>query len=218
MGQKVHPVGFRLGVIKKHKALWYAKGKSYKENLIEDLKVRDFIKDRLRFSSISKVDLERSAQNFVVNIHTSRPGIIIGKKGEEIESLKKDIENVNSIQGRLDTAIDKLTDVSTSIKSMLAVHEEKIQRQEQVDDIIFRKIKDRDSEIDEIFRDLQREMDQVEKRLLVEIKALRNDIGGRVGVLEKYRWIILGGFIAIGWILSKNFKFIMQMMSGTGIS
>ena len=136
----------------------------------------------------------------------------------QLESLTKDIENINNIQGRLDTAIDKLTDVSTSIKSMLAVHEEKIQRQEQVDDIIFRKIKDRDSEIDEIFRDLQREMDQVEKRLLVEIKALRNDIGGRVGVLEKYRWIILGGFIAIGWILSKNFKFIMQMMSGTGIS
>ena len=136
----------------------------------------------------------------------------------ELATLKQEIENVNSIQGRLDTAIDKLTDLSTSIKSMLAVHEEKIQRQEQVDDIIFRKIKDRDSEIDEIFRDLQREMDQVEKRLLVEIKALRNDIGGRVGVLEKYRWIILGGFIAIGWILSKNFKFIMQMMSGTGIS
>ena len=87
----------------------------------------------------------------------------------DIESLKKDIENINNIQGRLDTAIDKLTDVSTSIKSMLAVHEEKIQRQEQVDDIIFRKIKDRDSEIDEIFRDLQREMDQVEKRLLNEI-------------------------------------------------
>ena len=135
----------------------------------------------------------------------------------ELATLKQELENVNNIQGRLDTAIDKLTDVSTSIKSMLAVHEEKIQRQEQVDDIIFRKIKDRDSEIDEIFRDLQREMDQVEKRLLVEIKALRNDIGGRVGVLEKYRWIILGGFIAIGWILSKNFKFIMQMMSGTGI-
>ena len=94
MGQKVHPVGFRLGVIKKHNALWYAKGKSYKENLIEDLKVRDFIKNRLRFSSISKVDLERSAQNFVVNIHTSRPGIIIGKKGEEKESLKKAIQKI----------------------------------------------------------------------------------------------------------------------------
>tara|TARA_B100000427_G_scaffold14971_1_gene11798 strand:- start:173 stop:610 length:438 start_codon:yes stop_codon:yes gene_type:complete len=135
----------------------------------------------------------------------------------ELATLKQELENVNSIQGRLDTAIDKLTDVSTSIKSMLAVHEEKIQRQEQVDDIIFRKIKDRDSEIDEVFRDLQREMDQVEKRLLNEIRSLRNDISGRVGVLEKYRWIILGGFLAIGWILSKNFKFIMQMMSGTGI-
>ena len=135
----------------------------------------------------------------------------------QLESLTKDIENINNIQGRLDTAIDKLTDVSTSIKSMLAVHEEKIQRQEQVDDIIFRKLKERDSEVDDIFRDLQREMDQVEKRLLNEIRSLRNDLTGRVGVLEKYRWIILGGFIAVGWILSKNFKFIMSMMSGTGI-
>ena len=135
----------------------------------------------------------------------------------QLAGLKKDIENVSNLNSRLDLAIEKLTDVSTSIKSMLAVHEEKIQRQEQIDDIIFKKLKDRDSEVDEVFRDLQREMDQVEKRLLNEIRSLRNDISGRVGVLEKYRWIILGGFIAIGWILSKNFKFIMQMMSGTGI-
>jgi predicted RNase H-like nuclease (RuvC/YqgF family) len=135
----------------------------------------------------------------------------------ELAKVKQELENVNSIQGRLDTAIDKLTDVSTSIKSMLAVHEEKIQRQEQIDDIIFKKLKERDSEVDEVFRDLQREMDQVEKRLLNEIRSLRNDISGRVGVLEKYRWIILGGFLAIGWILSKNFKFIIQMMSGTAI-
>ena len=136
----------------------------------------------------------------------------------QLESHTKDIENINNIQGRLDTAIDKLTDVSTSIKSMLAVHEEKIQRQEQVDDIIFRKLKERDSEVDDIFRDLQREMDQVEKRLLNEIRSLRNDISGRVGVLERYKWIILGGFFVIGWILSKNFKFIMGMMSGTGLN
>ena len=97
MGQKVHPTGFRLGVIKKHNALWYAKGKSYRENLIEDLKVRNHINDRLRFSSISKVELERSAQNFVVNIHTSRPGIIIGKKGEEIESLKASVQKIVSL-------------------------------------------------------------------------------------------------------------------------
>ena len=97
-------------------------------------------------------------------------------KTVELATLKQELENVNSIQGRLDTAIDKLTDVSTSIKSMLAVHEEKIQRQEQVDEIIFKKLKDRDSEVDEVFIDIQREIDQVEKRLLIEIKSLRNDI------------------------------------------
>ena len=135
----------------------------------------------------------------------------------ELATLKQEIENSKDIQGRLDTAIDKLTDVSTCVKSMLAVHEEKIQRSEQTDEVIFTKLRERQNEIDSGYRDLQREMDQVEKRLLCEIKALRNDIGSRVGVLEKYRWLILGGFIAIGWILSKNFKFIMQMMSGTGI-
>ena len=132
----------------------------------------------------------------------------------ELATIKQELENVNSIQGRLDTAIDKLTDVSTSIKSMLAVHEEKIQRQEQVDEIIFKKLKDRDSEVDEVFRDIQREIDQVEKRLLIEIKSLRNDIGGRVGMLEKYRWIILGGFIALGWVVSKNFMPFIKFMNG----
>src|SRR5210317_2541384 len=130
----------------------------------------------------------------------------------QLETLRKDIENVNSIQGRLDTAIDKLTDVSTSIKSMLAVHEEKIQRQEQVDDVIFNKLKERADEIDNVYRDLQREINQVEKRVLVEIKSLRNDIGGRVGVLEKWRWLIIGGAIVVGWVLSKNFLHIMQMI------
>src|SRR6056300_1112076 len=131
----------------------------------------------------------------------------------QLESLRKDIENVNSINNRLDTAIDKLTDVSTSIKQMLAVHEEKIQRQEQIDDVIFTKLKERADEIDNVYRDLARELDQVEKRLLVEIKSLKNDIGGRVGVLEKWRWLIIGGAIVVGWVLSKNFLHIMQMIS-----
>ena len=135
----------------------------------------------------------------------------------ELATLKQELENSKDIQGRLDTAIDKLTDVSTSIKSMLAVHEEKIQRSEQTDEVIFTKLRERQNEIDSGYRDLQREMDQVEKRLLNEIRSLRNDIGSRVGVLEKYKWIIIGGFFAVGWILSKNFKFIMQMMSGTGL-
>jgi len=124
-----------------------------------------------------------------------------------IESLKKDVENVNNIQGRLDTAIDKLTDVSTSIKSMLAVHEEKIQRQEKIDEVIFDKLKDRADEISEVYRELKRDIETSEKRLLIEIKGLKIDIGGRVGMLERYKWLIMGGAIVLGWILSKNFTY-----------
>ena len=131
----------------------------------------------------------------------------------EIAGLKKDIENVNKLNERLDIAIEKLTDVSTSIKQMLAVHEEKISRQEQVDEIIFDKLKERAVEIDTVYRDLQKEIQSVEKRLLVEIKSLKLDFGARVGILEKYRWLIMGGAIVIGFILSKNFATIIQMMS-----
>ena len=132
-----------------------------------------------------------------------------------IESLKKDLENVNNIQDKLDTAIDKLTDVSSSIKSMLAVHEEKITRQEKIDEIIFDKLKDRAEEITDVYRELRKDIDLVEKRLLIEIKSLKNDFGSRVGVLEKYRWIIMGGAIVIGWILSKNFLQIVHMINGS---
>jgi len=131
----------------------------------------------------------------------------------EIAGLKKDIENVNKLNERLDVAIEKLTDVSTSIKQMLAVHEEKIQRQEQIDEIIFDKLKERAAEIDTVYRDLQKEITGVEKRLLIEIKSLKLDFGARVGILEKYRWIIMGGAIVIGFILSKNFVRIIEMMS-----
>jgi len=131
----------------------------------------------------------------------------------QIAGLKKDIENVNNPNNRLDIAIDKLTDVSTSIKQMLAVHEEKIGRQEQIDEIIFDKLKERATEIDTVYRDLHKEIQNVEKRLLIEIKSIKLDIGARVGILEKYRWIIMGGAIVVGFILSKNFADIVQMLS-----
>ena len=132
----------------------------------------------------------------------------------DIESLRKDIENMNTINGRIDTAIDKLTDVSASIKSMLAVHEEKIQRQEKIDDVIFDKLKDRADEISDVYRELKRDVEMSEKRLLIEIKSLKNDIGARVGVLERYKWLILGGAIVIGWIMSKNLMPLIHMMNG----
>ena len=131
----------------------------------------------------------------------------------DIAKLKKDVEEFDRIHNRLDIAIDKLTDVSSSIKSMLAVHSEKINRQEQIDEVIFEKLKERAGEIDKVKSDLSQELEQVEKRLLIEIKNIRIDIGARVGMLEKYRWIILGAAIVIGWIVSGNFSEIVRLMS-----
>ena len=130
----------------------------------------------------------------------------------QIEGLKKDVENVANLNARLDVTIDKLTDISSSIKSMLAVHEEKISRQEQIDEIIFDKLKDRAGEIDTVHRELSREIQQVEKRLLIEMKQIKLDIGAIVGILEKYRWIIMGGAIVVGFIISRNFTTLLEMM------
>ena len=152
--------------------------------------------------------MEKINKGTMVDSHTTNEDLKV-----EIAGLKKDIENVNKLNERLDVAIEKLTDVSTSIKQMLAVHEEKISRQEQIDEIIFDKLKERAVEIDTVYRDLQKEIQSVEKRLLVEIKSLKLDFGARVGILEKYRWLIMGGAIVIGFILSKNFATIIQMMS-----
>lgn len=131
----------------------------------------------------------------------------------QIESLRKDIENVNNIQSKLDTAIEKLTDVSTSIKSMLAVHEEKISRQEQIDEVIFDKLKERASDINNVYNDLHKNITQVERRLLLEIKSLKQDLTGRVSMLEKWKWLIIGGSIVVGFILSRNLLPLIEMMS-----
>ena len=95
MGQKVNPNGFRLGISKKQNANWYAKGKDFSNNLIQDLKVREFINNRLKNSSISRVELERNADTFIVNIHTARPGIIIGKAGQEVDKLKEELKKIS---------------------------------------------------------------------------------------------------------------------------
>jgi DNA repair exonuclease SbcCD ATPase subunit len=131
----------------------------------------------------------------------------------EIEGIKRDLKNVSNINERLDTAIEKLTDVSSCIKSMLAVHEEKITKQEKTDEIIFDKIKDRAEEIDSVYRELQREITQVERRLLIEIKALRNDIGSRVSMLEKLRWILLGAAIVVVFLLTKDFGKLISLFN-----
>lgn len=88
MGQKVHPTGIRLGIVKKHTSTWFAEGKSYAENLLMDLQVRTFLRKRLSAASVSRIDIERPAQTARITIHTARPGIVIGKKGEDVEALR----------------------------------------------------------------------------------------------------------------------------------
>ena len=91
MGQEVHPTGIRLGVVKDHNSVWYADSKTYAQNLINDLEVREYILKKLDSASVSRVKIERPAQTARITIFTARPGIVIGKKGEDVDGLRKDL-------------------------------------------------------------------------------------------------------------------------------
>ncbi|HEX9700550.1 MAG TPA: 30S ribosomal protein S3 [Acidobacteriota bacterium] len=92
MGQKVHPVGFRLGYTEEWRSRWFAK-RDYANLLHEDIALRKMIRDRFHHAGVARVDIERAANKLKVDIHTSRPGIVIGRNGSEVDRLKKDIEN-----------------------------------------------------------------------------------------------------------------------------
>jgi len=91
MGQKVHPIGFRLGVIKDWSSKWYANNANYADYLNTDIEVREFIKKKLSHASVSSIKIERPAKNAKIIIRTARPGIVIGKKGEDIDKLRKEV-------------------------------------------------------------------------------------------------------------------------------
>ena len=91
MGQKVHPTGIRLGIVKKHTSVWYAGSDEYADKLYTDLKVREYIRKKLAHASVSRIEIERPANTARVTIHTARPGIVIGKKGEDVERLRNEV-------------------------------------------------------------------------------------------------------------------------------
>lgn len=97
MGQKVHPIGIRLGIVKDWSSKWYADSKNYPDYLNMDLQVREYIKKTLAHASVSRIQIERPANNARITIHTARPGIVIGKKGEDIEKLRKDIGKIMGV-------------------------------------------------------------------------------------------------------------------------
>jgi len=94
MGQKVNPIGFRLAVSKDWRSKWYAEGKDYTDKLHEDLRIRKYIKGRLQFAALSRVMIERAWNSVRVTLHTSRPGLVIGKRGAEIETMTNDITKI----------------------------------------------------------------------------------------------------------------------------
>ena len=97
MGQKVNPIGYRLGTTRTWSSRWYAGKKDYANNLMEDIRIRKYIRKKFDSAGVARIDIERAAKNLKVNIHSSRPGIIIGKKGAGAESLKEEITKMCSI-------------------------------------------------------------------------------------------------------------------------
>jgi len=94
VGQKVHPTGVRLGINKYWKSVWFANKKEYAANLMEDLKIRKYLKDKLKLAGISEINIERMGSKIKITLNTSRPGIVIGKKGAEIEKLKVELKKL----------------------------------------------------------------------------------------------------------------------------
>ena len=97
MGQKVHPTGIRLGITKEHTSVWYADKKTYPEYLLNDLEVRDYLRKRLAQASVSRIEIERPAQTARITIHSARPGIVIGKKGEDVERLRRELARMMNV-------------------------------------------------------------------------------------------------------------------------
>ena len=136
----------------------------------------------------------------------------------EVELIKRDIEDVKSIHGRLDVAIDKLTDVSNCINRMLAVHEEKLARQEEASYDLEKQIESRRSELLDKIDDLHSRITTNKREIMVsakeqheaqnrEIQKIGADLSGRIGVMEKWRHVLIGGSIVVGFLLHKFMEF-----------
>lgn len=124
MGQKVHPIGIRLGVIKKHNSNWYASPKQYSQYLLNDFKVRDYLRDKLKEAMVSNISIERPTGAAKITISSARPGVIIGKQGADIEALQKELTKIMGVPAQVN--IQEITQpdldarlVATGIASQL---------------------------------------------------------------------------------------------------
>lgn len=115
MGQKVNPHGLRVGIIKDWDSRWYAEDHTFGDNLVEDYKIREYLKNKLYGAGVAKLEIEKKANTIKVSIHTAKPGIIIGKKGEDIEKLKKEVSAFTDKQVFINIVEIKQPDLSAQL-------------------------------------------------------------------------------------------------------
>lgn len=115
MGQKVSPLGLRIGVIRDWESKWYANEKDYAKLLHEDIKVRDFLKKRLKDASVASIEIERAANRLNINIHTAKPGMVIGKGGSEVEASRKAISDMTGKRVHINITEIKSSDLNATL-------------------------------------------------------------------------------------------------------
>lgn len=161
MGQKVNPNGIRLGIVKDHNSVWYADKQNYSKNLLNDMRVRKFLEKRLEKASVSKITIERPAQNARITIHTARPGIVIGKKGEDVDRLRKEISDVMGVPVHIN--IEEVRKPDLDAKLVAASVASQLERR-----VMFRRAMKR----------------AVQNAMRLGAKGIKIQVGGRLGGAE----------------------------------
>jgi len=157
VGQKVHPIGLRVGIIRDWESKWFA-GKDYADLLHEDLKVRDYIENRLKEASVSKVEIERAANRINITIHTAKPGMVIGKGGTEVEALRKALNEITNKRVHINIVEIKRADLDAKL----------------VGENIARQLENRVS-----FRRAQKQA--IQRTMRAGAKGIKTQVSGRLG-------------------------------------
>lgn len=157
MGQKVNPTGLRIGVIKDWESRWYA-GKDYADLLHEDIKIREYLENRLQIAAVSSIEIERAANRVNITIHTGKPGMVIGKGGSEVEALRKALNNLTGKRVHINIVEIKRVDVNAKL----------------VADSIARQLENRIS-----FRRAQKQA--IQRAIRTGAKGIKTQVSGRLG-------------------------------------
>ena len=164
MGQKTRPTGFRIGIVEDWRSRWYASKREFGNLLVEDQKIRRFIKEKYKFAGISKIEIERTRDQVIVLMHSARPGIIIGRKGQEIDRLKADLEGLTGRRMEV-----KIVEVNNPYHSAVLVAED-----------IAQQLQKRGS----FRRAIKRTLDQV---MEAGVNGVKVELAGRLGGAEMSR-------------------------------